>query len=224
MKKFLLVDTLNLMWRAAHVTRGDAYTRTGLALHIMLQSLPNVSNKFDIDHVIFVFEGTSWRKKFDKSYKLNRKVIDANLSVDDKEYKEMMLAAMQDLKDLISTSTNASVLQHEQLEADDLIAGWIQTHPQDSHIILSSDSDFKQLLAHNVKIYNGIDKTTLTDQYHYDERGNIKKDKNGNIIEVPSTEYFLFEKIIRGDSSDNIKSAYPGVRKKGTKNKFIQIF
>jgi hypothetical protein len=29
----------------------------------------------------------------------------------------------------------------------------------------------------------------------------------------------LFEKCVRGDTSDNIFSAYPGVRKKGTKNK-----
>jgi len=29
----------------------------------------------------------------------------------------------------------------------------------------------------------------------------------------------LFEKCMRGDSSDNVFSAYPGVREKGTKNK-----
>jgi hypothetical protein len=29
----------------------------------------------------------------------------------------------------------------------------------------------------------------------------------------------LFEKCMRGDTSDNVLSAYPGVRKKGTKNK-----
>jgi hypothetical protein len=29
----------------------------------------------------------------------------------------------------------------------------------------------------------------------------------------------LFEKCMRGDTSDNVFSAYPGVRKKGTKNK-----
>ena len=29
----------------------------------------------------------------------------------------------------------------------------------------------------------------------------------------------LFEKCMRGDTSDNVFSAYPGVRTKGTKNK-----
>ena len=32
-------------------------------------------------------------------------------------------------------------------------------------------------------------------------------------------EWLLFEKCIRGDTADNIFSAYPGVRKKGSKNK-----
>ena len=32
-------------------------------------------------------------------------------------------------------------------------------------------------------------------------------------------EWLLFEKCMRGDTSDNVFSAYPGVRKKGTKNK-----
>jgi len=36
---------------------------------------------------------------------------------------------------------------------------------------------------------------------------------------VPDPEWLLFEKCMRGDVSDNIFSAYPGVRVKGTKNK-----
>jgi hypothetical protein len=36
---------------------------------------------------------------------------------------------------------------------------------------------------------------------------------------IPDPEWLLFEKCVRGDSTDNVFSAYPGVRKKGTKNK-----
>jgi hypothetical protein len=32
-------------------------------------------------------------------------------------------------------------------------------------------------------------------------------------------KWLLFEKCVRGDTADNIFSAYPGVRKKGSKNK-----
>ena len=36
---------------------------------------------------------------------------------------------------------------------------------------------------------------------------------------IPDPAWILFEKCMRGDSSDNVFSAFPGVRKKGTKNK-----
>jgi hypothetical protein len=45
----------------------------------------------------------------------------------------------------------------------------------------------------------------------------IKKEPE---IKVPvNPEWALFEKCMRGDTSDNVFSAYPGVRTKGTKNK-----
>lgn len=207
------------MWRAAHVARGDAYTRSGLALHIMLQSIPYVAKNYTIDHVVFCFEGRSWRKDVDSTYKLNRQVADSKLSVDDKEFKESMLEIMTDLQDFITNSTHASVLQHPKLEADDLIGGWCQTHPDDTHIILSSDSDFKQLLAHNVIIHNGVEQTTTYVDKVILENGKHKLDKDGSPIVPESAEYFLFKKIIRGDTSDNIKPSYPGVWEKGTKNK-----
>ena len=37
--------------------------------------------------------------------------------------------------------------------------------------------------------------------------------------QIPNPEWILFEKCMRGDPTDNVFSAYPGVRKKGTKNK-----
>jgi hypothetical protein len=36
---------------------------------------------------------------------------------------------------------------------------------------------------------------------------------------IPDPKFILFEKCMRGDPTDNIFSAYPGVRTKGTKNK-----
>jgi hypothetical protein len=43
--------------------------------------------------------------------------------------------------------------------------------------------------------------------------------KTGEAKPAPDPEFMLFEKCMRGDTSDNVFSAYPGVRKKGTKNK-----
>jgi len=112
------------------------------------------------------------------------------------------------------------VLQHPQLEADDLIAGWIQQHPDSEHVIISTDTDFQQLIAPNVKLYNGVQEVTTTHEGFFDKKGLPVIDKKTKEPKaVPDPEWLLFEKCMRGDTSDNVFSAYPGVRKKGTKNK-----
>ena len=84
----------------------------------------------------------------------------------------------------------------------------------------SSDSDFFQLIADNVQIYNGITDTKITTEGYYDGTGKLVIDKKtGEPKGAPNPNWLLFEKCMRGDTSDNIFSAYPGVRKKGTKNK-----
>ena len=218
MKTFLLVDAANLLWRAAHVTRGDAYTRVGLAAHIVLNSLPYTLKKFNVDHVVFCYEGRSWRKQYDSSYKLNRKVTEAKRTIAEQEMVDHLMEMQNEMKTFIEENTNATVLQHRDLEADDLVAGWINFHPDDNHVILSSDSDFLQLVAPNVKIFNAISKTTYTFDGVFDEKDKPKLSKSGE-PEVIDAEYYLFEKIIRGDTSDNIRPSYPGARVKGSKNK-----
>jgi 5'-3' exonuclease len=106
------------------------------------------------------------------------------------------------------------------LEADDLIAGFIQAHPMAEHVIISTDRDFYQLLASNVKQYNGVAEETHTINGIFDKKGKLVIDKKTKEPkEVPNPEWLLFEKCMRGDTSDNVFSAYPGVRVKGTKNK-----
>ena len=43
--------------------------------------------------------------------------------------------------------------------------------------------------------------------------------KTGKEKAAPNPAFMLFEKCMRGDTSDNVFSAYPGVRTKGTRNK-----
>jgi len=219
MKTFLLVDTMNLMWRAAHVTRGNAFDRVGLAVHISFNSIVSYASKNNIDHIIFCFEGRSWRKQYDAAYKANRKIAKEKLSQDDIDFSDYLIEVQSDIKTFLENKTNVTVLHHSNLEADDLIAAWIQTHTEDNHVILSTDGDFLQLLADNVSIYNGVDKKHICINGVFDDSGKQLKDKTGNPLVPENPEYFLFEKIIRGDTSDNIRPAYPGVRKKGSKNK-----
>ena len=111
-------------------------------------------------------------------------------------------------------------MRHGNLEADDLIAGWVQAHPDDEHVIISSDTDFYQLLSSNVKQYNGVSDELHTLEGIFDKRGKLVLDKKTKEPkQIPDPEWILFEKCMRGDSTDNVFSAYPGVRKKGSKNK-----
>ena len=217
----ILVDSLNMFYRARHVVRGDDIeTKIGMAYHIMFSAINKAWRDFNGSHVVFCFEGRSWRKDHYLPYKANRKVARDALTPREQEEDQKYFEAFDELKEFIEKRTNCTVLQHKQCEADDFIARWIQNHPDNEHVIISSDSDFYQLITDKVTQYNGITNQHIRLDGIYNDRGKPvidKKTKEQKMVGDP--EWLLFEKCIRGDTSDNIFSAYPGARKKGTKNK-----
>ena len=217
---YVLVDTANTFFRARHVIRGNLDEKVGMAFHITFNSIKKAWNDFGADHVVFCLEGRSWRKDFYEPYKRNRQETRAALTQAQQEEEEVFWEAFDTFKDFITNKTNCTVLQNPQLEADDLIAGWVQSHPNDDHVIISTDGDFAQLIAPNVKQYNGVSNTTITHEGYFDDKGKPVIDKKTKEPKgAPDPQWLLFEKCMRGDTSDNVFSAYPGVRKKGTKNK-----
>ncbi len=220
MATYILVDTANTFFRARHVVRGDLDTKIGMALHISLSGVKKAWNDFDGDHVVFCLEGRSWRKDFYEPYKRNRADARDALTEAEQEENKIFWETFDLFKNFVTEKTNCTVLHNSVLEADDLIAGWIQAHPNDNHVIISTDGDFAQLIAPNVKQYNGVSNTTITHEGYFDEKGrSIQDKKTGQDKPAPNPEWLLFEKCMRGDTSDNVFSAYPGVRKKGTRNK-----
>ena len=221
MSTYILVDTANTFFRARHVIRGDLDTKIGMALHITLNSVKKAWNDFEADHVVFCLEGRSWRKDYYEPYKRNRTEARDALTEAQQEEDKVFWEIFDEFKDFIGTKTNCTMMQHPQLEADDLIAGWIHAHPKDNHVIISTDGDFAQLIAPNVKQYNGVSNTIITHEGYFDDkkRKPVIDKKTGEPKPAPNPEFMLFEKCMRGDTSDNVFSAYPGVRKKGTKNK-----
>ena len=217
---YIIVDTANTFFRARHTVRGDADIKVGMALHIMFNSVKKAWQDFNGSHVVFCLEGRSWLKDFYKPYKANRAETRAAMTVKEQEEDKLFWETFDAFKEFVETKTNCTVLQHKQLEADDLIAGFIQSHPDADHVIISTDSDFHQLLAPNVKQYNGVAEETHTLEGIFDKKGKLVLDKKTKEPKsIPDPQWLLFEKCIRGDSSDNVFSAYPGVRVKGTKNK-----
>lgn len=214
--RYLIVDTANTFFRARHSAhrQSDTWDKLGFAIHVTLASVNKAWREQKADHVVFCLEGRSWRKDYYEPYKKNRAVARAALTEAEAEEDRLFWEAFDDLKTFLSERTNCTVLRHENLEADDLVAGWIQAHPEDHHTIVSSDTDFHQLLADNVNQYNGVADELHTLQGILDKKGKLvidKKTKEQKVI--PDPEWILFEKCMRGDPTDNVFSAFPGVRK-----------
>jgi hypothetical protein len=219
--KYILVDTANTFFRARHVIKGDADTKIGMAFHITLNSIKKAWQDFHGTHVVFCLEGRSWRKDYYEPYKRNRTDARAAKTVKEQEEDELFWETFDKFKEFITEKTNCTVLQHSQLEADDLIAGFIQTHPDAEHVIISTDSDFVQLIAPNVSQYNGVQEHHITHEGIFDKKGKLVLDsKTKEPKAIPNPQWLLFEKCIRGDSSDNVFSAYPKVRKNKLEDAF----
>jgi 5'-3' exonuclease len=219
---YALIDLANTFFRARHVaSRGaTAEEKVASALHITLSSINQAVRRYKIDHVVACTEGRSWRKDVYLPYKKNRIVDAMSVTEAEKEESELFWTAYADFITYLKDRTNISVLRHPQAEADDLIARFIHLHQSDTHYIISTDSDFFQLIAPNVHQYQGVAGELITLEGYFKENGKAvidKKTKQPKLLEDP--EFLLWKKIVRGDSSDNIFSAYPGIREVGSKNK-----
>jgi len=216
----IIVDTANTFFRARHVFRGDTSEKIGLAMHITFNSIKKAWNDFDGSHVIFCLEGRSWRKDHYAPYKRNRKETIEAMSPTEQEENKLFWECYDDFTKFIKEKTNATVLQNPRAEADDLIARWIDRHPNQKCVIISTDKDMNQLVDEPVSQYNGVTEETMNINGVFDKKGNPVIDKKTKQAKkLDQKDWLLFQKAMRGDPSDNIFSAFPGVRTKGTKNK-----
>src|SRR5574337_1168584 len=231
--KYILIDTMNLYHRATHMVdpKFGIDSMIGMSQHLIFSSLNKEWNTWSPDHAIFFTENRSWRKELYPDYKANRKVEFAKKSEKEQEEQKQLLESYSELIEYLRNNTNATVIQNPIAEADDMIAIWVEDHCNDKNILISSDSDFIQLLRFdNLTIYDPIKDITITKDGITDDNGNNLEfnltstakikiiGQNKDFRPEPNWfEYALFLKCIRGDITDNIFSAYPKVREKGTK-------
>lgn len=221
--KYIIIDTMNMFFRCRHqaMKGSDSWSKVGFAIHLTLTSAAKEFREHNGDHVVFALESQgSWRKKFYPAYKRQRSEARAELTEEAREEEALFFEAYDSLVEFLDKRTNCTVLQAETAEGDDLIAFWTQAHPEDEHVIVSSDTDFHQLIAPNVSQYNAVSKRLYTTDGVFDDKGQPVVDKKTKaVMEAIEPAYELFKKCIRGDKGDNIFSAFPGAREKGTKNK-----
>jgi len=219
--KYALIDTANTFFRARHIASRNSTVdeKIGMALHLTLASTNQIVKRFGIDHVVFCLEGRSWRKDFYAPYKKNRVVDTMSQTEAEIEENTMFWQTYETFTNYLKDRTNCSVLRDSKAEADDLIARFIHLHPTDEHFIISTDSDFYQLISPTVKQFSGVTGELITLEGFFKENGKpvLDKLKNPKLLEDP--QYILFRKIMRGDATDNVFSAFPGVREKGSAKK-----
>ncbi len=155
--RHLIIDANNLIQRAVHVIKNaqDQRDWIGRTYAIVFQSINKLSNKFMADHCVACFDSYSWREEIYKIYKENRK---HDLTEKKIEIKKISHIILREFSEYLSNKTNMTVLEGDGIEADDFIARWVQRHQHtfDSHIIISNDADFKQLVTPGTDLYDPI--------------------------------------------------------------------
>ena len=204
--KYLLFDAGNILYRTFYAHKGeDDITVAGLAANTALLTLNKYFKLYKPNKVVMAFDRHSWRKDYMaedgrvsvKPYKGNRR---QNMTKKEEEKYQLFLQHVEDFEEMIRDHTAIASLACDGLEADDVIAGMVQTlevtEPDSEVILVSQDKDMIQLLRHpNLRI---IDPATGDDRTLDDWDGDA--------------DLFMFEKCIRGDGGDHVQSAYPRVR------------
>lgn len=204
--RYLVIDSSNILYKTFHVHKTeDDVTLAGLASHAALITINKYFKQLKPHKLIMCFDRKSWRKDYTASdqcvskrpYKGNRR---QNMTPKEQAKYELFLKHIDEFEELIRNQTSIISLADEGLEADDLIAGVIQTlsvtDKEAEFIIVSADKDMIQLLGYpNVRL---IDPATGKNR-SLDEWGG-------------DAELFMFEKCIRGDKGDNVLSARPKCR------------
>lgn len=214
--KLLVFDISNMLYRsyfANQATTGnDVDTATCLAAHMALVTLNKYFNKFKPHAVYIAGDRSSWRKMYTQSevclsgkvYKGNRR---QKQTPKQKAAYEEFMRHVQEFEDMIAEHTSIRVLAADKLEADDLIAGVVQMHPDDEIIIISTDRDFMQLIRPGVTLIDpASDKPRTLEEWNGDAK------------------YFMFEKCLRGDTGDNVQAAFPRVRKTRIRAAYTDAF
>lgn len=205
-EKHLVFDISNLLYRTFHKSvKAHPESAIGMALHSAFVTLMKYYRMVKPDLVVMAFDRSSWRKSYTASdaclskapYKGNRTKLRKEMSPTEKAIYAAFKEHLVEFEHMISSVTKVVSLAADQLEADDLMSGWVQMYHKDADItLITTDSDMSQLLKfENVTIISpATSKPVTLDKFDGDP------------------EYFLYTKCIRGDDSDNIMSAFPRVR------------
>ncbi len=195
MKRIVLIDGHNLLFRMFYGIPSSIKNTKGKEIRGLIGfigSLKKIVNKFNPDSLVVIFDSETSRNnnlKIDKDYKSNR--LDyTNIGEEENPFSQLSL--IQKALDYL----DITYIEVENDEADDYIASIVSSifSTQNQYIIVSTDSDFIQLISSNIFLYVPRGKNSIL----YDEKEVIKK------YNIQSNQYILLKSLV-GDKSDNIK-------------------
>ena len=135
--KFLTFDISNVLYRTFFANKQhDVDTSTGLAHHTALMSMNKFFKKFRPDKVVMTFDRHSWRKTYtateealtSKKYKGNRRL---KMTPKEQEKFDRFKEHINEFEELMRVNTSVICLGRDELEADDLIAGFTEAYGED---------------------------------------------------------------------------------------------
>lgn len=209
---YLVVDASNLLYRTFYANKSEEdAVIIGLAMHSAFLTLNKYYKQFKPNKIVLCFDRDNWRKAYSMSDECYSKCVYKGERRKDQTPKEKQkyadfLAHIAEFEQLIREHTSILCLSAPLLEGDDCIAAWVTRHPEDTHIIISGDKDFVQLLKFaNVSLYDPA---------------------TGKARECDDPKYYLFEKLFRGEpkNTDNVQSAYPKLRETKIQAAYLDPF
>jgi len=198
MKKLIIIDGHNFLWRAYSVPF-KFYSKKDTPLYVLSTYLKlirrSVSVVKNIDGVVVVFDTDTINDnaKLSKEYKANRPTF--------KKGEDCPYIHLPYIKRALKL-LNIEFLEIPNIEADDTIAsiakGFCKKNSKNQAYIVSSDTDFYQLLNSQIRII----KLKQGEDYEIIRFKDIK-----NRLGVNPRQYVEYKSLI-GDSADNIKGIY----------------
>ncbi len=192
MKKVVLIDGHNLLFRMYYGIPAPIKNSKGEDIKGLIGfvgSLKKIVDYFSPYSIVVIFDSESSKNNnlsIDDNYKANR------LDYSDVPNELNPFSQLDMIKDALNF-LNIKNIEIEDYEADDFIASIIFNNPEIEFIIVSTDTDFLQLVDNHTFVFVPRGKKSIL----------YNPDEVINKYHVPPHKFILYKALV-GDSSDNI--------------------
>ena len=196
----LVLDGYNMIHRCRFNWGGGQAVGDNQIIYNFFRALRPLIDDESIDAAYFVTEGRpSHRLEIDPEYKANR--VSDDLSEEEVSYWSSFHLQKEFIIDMLDRFFPITVVNHPEYEADDVIYHLAKiVHPDDSVKIVSSDTDFIQILneyAGRVTLWNPVSKKYRENtSYDYVKWKAMVGDKADNISGISRIGKKTAEKIL----------------------------